>query len=63
MRKTEETSVMIQAYPVYEADRVDEKACEQMKAVKAIIDSVRNLSQRNETFALSEGTAPDGWSG
>lgn len=39
----EETSVMIQAYPVYEADRVDEKACEQMKAVKAIIDSVRNL--------------------
>ncbi len=39
----EETSVMIQAYPTYEADRVDSAACEQMKDVKAMIDSVRNL--------------------
>ena len=41
--EAEETSIMIQAYPTYEADRVDTAACEQMKDVKAIIDSVRNL--------------------
>ena len=41
--EAEETSIMIQAYPTYEADRVDTAACEQMKDVKAIIDSGRKL--------------------
>jgi valyl-tRNA synthetase len=39
----EETSVMIQTYPAFDAAKVDEEAERQMTEIKAVIDSIRNL--------------------
>ncbi len=39
----EETSIMIQSYPKYDASLIDEKADYAMAEVKAIIEAIRNL--------------------
>lgn len=42
-RPDEETSIMIQSYPVYRPEAIDAVACERMQLTKNAIDSIRNL--------------------
>lgn len=42
-RADEETSVMVQDYPTFNADDIDNNAIEHMNVVKAMVDAIRNL--------------------
>ncbi len=42
-RPDEETSIMIQSYPVYRPETIDEVACQRMQLTKDAIDAIRNL--------------------